>query len=129
MTEWVNSKNGMWHFSLQTCTPLFLETFLNMHYFSVTWSFRNPYNMLIWCTRNIYYYYQCWKQLCCSTFPWICLDDFFRILWWQLCEKENLQHYKCIYWYLINLMHPWWSKVLFSLKIKWTDILSIKSLL
>jgi len=27
---------------------------------SVTWSFRNHSNMLIWCSRNIYYYcYQC----------------------------------------------------------------------
>jgi len=30
--------------------------------FSVTWSFRNHSNMLICCSRNISYYYQCWKQ-------------------------------------------------------------------
>ncbi len=30
--------------------------------FSVTWSFRNQSNMLICCSRNIYYYYQCWKS-------------------------------------------------------------------
>jgi len=30
--------------------------------FSVTWSFRNHSNMLIWCL-NISYY-QSWKQLC-----------------------------------------------------------------
>jgi len=39
------------------------------HYFSVTWSFRNQYNqynMMICSSRNIYYYYYpCWKQLCC----------------------------------------------------------------
>jgi len=36
--------------------------------FSVTQSFRNYsdlLNMLNWCSRNIYYYYQCWKQFCC----------------------------------------------------------------
>ncbi len=32
---------------------------------SVTWSLRNHSNMLICCSRNISYYYQCWKQLCC----------------------------------------------------------------
>jgi len=32
---------------------------------SMTWSFRNHSNMMIWCSRNIQYYYQCWKQLCC----------------------------------------------------------------
>jgi len=30
--------------------------------FSVTWSFRNQSNMMICCSRNIYYY-QCWKLL------------------------------------------------------------------
>jgi len=38
--------------------------------FSVTWSFRNHCNMLICCSRNISYYYQCWKQLCCLIFLW-----------------------------------------------------------
>ncbi len=28
--------------------------------FSITWSFRNHTNTLIWCSRNI----SCWKQLC-----------------------------------------------------------------
>ncbi len=37
---------------------------------SVTWSFRNHYNILICCLRNISYYYQCWKQLCCLIFLW-----------------------------------------------------------
>jgi len=32
--------------------------------FSVIWSFRNYFNMLIWCSWNISYY-QCWKQWCC----------------------------------------------------------------
>jgi len=33
--------------------------------FSVTWPFRNHSNMMIWCSRNIYNYHQCWKQSCC----------------------------------------------------------------
>jgi len=28
--------------------------------FSVTWSSRNHSNLMIWCSRNISYYYQCW---------------------------------------------------------------------
>ncbi len=41
---------------------------------SATWSFRIHSNMLIWCSRNIYYHYKCWKlyyfcgQLIWSTF-------------------------------------------------------------
>jgi len=30
--------------------------------FSFKWSFRNHFNMLIWCLRNIYCHYHCWKQ-------------------------------------------------------------------
>jgi len=26
--------------------------------------FRNHSNMLIWCSSNISYYHQCWKQMC-----------------------------------------------------------------
>jgi len=36
----------------------------NIWTLSVTWSFRNLSNMLICCSRNISYYYQCWKQCC-----------------------------------------------------------------
>jgi len=35
------------------------------HYSSVTWSFRNHCNVIFYCSRNISYYYQYWKQLCC----------------------------------------------------------------
>jgi len=28
-------------------------------------------NMLIWCSRNIYFYYQCWKQLCSFFFRFL----------------------------------------------------------
>jgi len=32
-------------------------------HFSVTQSFWNHSNLLIWCSKNISYYYQCWEQL------------------------------------------------------------------
>ncbi len=34
--------------------------------FSVTWFFRNHYNLFD--SRNISDYYQCWKQFCCFIF-------------------------------------------------------------
>jgi len=36
--------------------------------FSVPWSFRNNFNILICFATNIYDYHQCWKQLCCLVF-------------------------------------------------------------
>jgi len=36
--------------------------------FSVALFLRNHLNTLIWCSKNISYYFQCWKQLCCLTF-------------------------------------------------------------
>ncbi len=36
--------------------------------FRVKWSFRNHSNMVIWCSRNISYYYKCWKQRCLILF-------------------------------------------------------------
>jgi len=41
--------------------------------FSLTWSFRNYSDMMIWWSRNMSYCYQCWIQL---------LNRFFSILWW-----------------------------------------------
>ncbi len=55
------------------------------HYSSVTWYFRNNYNMLIWCSGNISYYYQCWKKLCCLIFllkPWYI---YFSVFTWNKC--------------------------------------------
>jgi len=54
---------------------------------SVTWSFRNHSNILIWCSRNISYYYQGWKQLCCLILVKNAVN-FFRILW-QIVFKKN----------------------------------------
>ncbi len=63
--------------------------------FSVTWSFRNYSNMLIWCSRNISYY-QCWKQLIYLIF--LCK------LWYSLFQNRWIQSSKHHYfiWY-INL--------------------------
>jgi len=36
----------------------------------VIWLFRNHCKMLIWCSRNVSYCYQCWKELWCLIFLW-----------------------------------------------------------
>ena len=67
--------------------------------FRVTWSFINNINTMIWYLRNISYYYQCWKQLCCLTFlwkPWY----IFMIIWWIKSSKE--QH---LVWNRNNIIH------------------------
>ncbi len=58
--------------------------------FSVTWSFRNHSNILMWCLANIYSYYQCLILLCCLIFLWKPLRFFFNILLWIESSKEKL---------------------------------------
>ncbi len=66
--------------------------------FSITWSFRNHSNMLICCSINISYYYQCWKQLCCLILlvkPWyFVLSGFFEgtVQKNSLYLKQNVIH-------------------------------------
>ncbi len=107
-----------------------LNTFSNVMYccdaklsiitpvFSVTWFFRKKSNMLIYCSRNISYYYQCWKQLCCIILLWK--------FWYFFFLSEFLNEYKvqkksiyvnmfcnmCLLSFVINWMHPGWIKVL-----------------
>ncbi len=53
--------------------------------------FRNHNNVLIYCSRNISDYYQCWKQSCCTIILWKCWYVlYFRILWW--IESSIEQH-------------------------------------
>ncbi len=52
--------------------------------FSVTWSFWNHSNMLIWSSGNIYFYLQCWNQF---YFCGNCEKYFFRILWWTKFKR------------------------------------------
>jgi len=68
--------------------------------FIVTWSFRIHSNMLICWFRDIYYYYQCWKQLYCLIFSWI---HFFLIL--VRIERSEERHlFKIeIFCYIINI--------------------------
>ncbi len=54
--------------------------------FSVTWSFRNHYNMMNCCSRNIYYYY--YYQKCSAAFCETC--DTFPILQDSLMNRNNL---------------------------------------
>jgi len=52
--------------------------------------------IIIWCSRNIYDYYPCWKQF--FTF----LFHFYLILWWIESSKEqnwsNINHYHSKVW-------------------------------
>ncbi len=50
--------------------------------FSLTRSFRNHYNMQIWSSRNIFYYYQWWIQ-CYLIFFMEAMMHFFTILSWK----------------------------------------------
>ncbi len=52
--------------------------------FSITWSLRNHYNMLICSSTNIYYYYQFWKKV---VLPNIFVETI--ILWWTESSKEH----------------------------------------
>jgi len=45
---------------------------------AVRQSAMNHSNMLIWFSRNISYYYQSLKQLCCLKFTWILILGFFN---------------------------------------------------
>ncbi len=51
--------------------------------------------MLFWCSRNMSYYYQCWKQLCCL----ICLEKqwciLLRILNLKVLFNWYTKHYIC----------------------------------
>ncbi len=56
-----------------------------LQFFSVTWSLRNHSHMLIWCLRNIYYYFQCR-----NFFIFVAETlHFCRILWWIESSKEQ----------------------------------------
>ncbi len=54
--------------------------------FSVTRSFRNYSNMLIWCLRNISDFHQCWKPSCCLIF--FNMIHCFPRIWWIESSKE-----------------------------------------
>jgi len=68
--------NLKWLFSILIYFKMYFESWIfNIitvaDYTSVlcnTWSFRNQSKMLILCSKNINYYFQCWKQLC-TIFP------------------------------------------------------------
>ncbi len=57
--------------------------------FSVSRFFRNHSNCWICCWRNISYYYQCWKQMCCLIFLWEPWYMLFKICWWIESLKEQ----------------------------------------
>ncbi len=73
--------------------------------FSVTRSFRNYFNLLIWCWRNI----SCWKQFFCLIFLW--KSFYFFSGFFESCTIMHLltatfDQFKCINFFLKNLTDP-----------------------
>ncbi len=90
--------------------------------FSVTWSFRTHSIMPICCSRNIYDYYQCWKQVRWSIVLWKPRYIlFFRIHKMNRKWNEIVTLYISSLSLLINLMHPLWIKVFISFQNNHTD--------
>ncbi len=82
--------------------------------FSVTWPFRNHYNMQISCSKNISYYKQCWTVVLHTFFQgfYILLINI-KLKRTAFIWNRNLQWlYTCIYCYF------WPVKVLFSFNNK-----------
>jgi len=42
--------------------PVMTKLNIQQNYSSLTWSFRNHCNVLIWCSFYYYFYYHSWKQ-------------------------------------------------------------------
>ncbi len=98
---------------------LWSKLYFQHHYSSLQCHmiFRNHYNILIYCSRNISDYYQ-WKKL-------FCCFIILRKVWYVLCfstdESSKEQHLfemeifcdiiNALLLLLINLMHPWLIKV------------------
>ncbi len=66
---WIVYVNNILYNLIYSCDQSWIFSIMTP-VFSVTWSFRNHYNMMICCSKNTYYYYQCWKQLYCLIFLW-----------------------------------------------------------
>ncbi len=91
--------NLKWLFSLQIyfkmkCIPVIQSWICSIitPVFSVTWSSEIISNILICFSRNISYYYQCWKQLCCLIF-------FFWKLTFisEFCDEQKVDEKNNIY--------------------------------
>ncbi len=101
---------------------LWQQLYFQHHYSSLQCHmiFRNQYNMLICCSININYYYQCWKQFCCIIFLWK-LILFQDSLMNKKVKKNNiikniniLGQYKSLLSLFINLAYSCRIKVLIS---------------
>ncbi len=89
--------------------------FQHDYLFSVTWSFRNHSNMLLWCWINISYYYWCWKPL--WYFIFLCTPQY--IFFSLINRKFKRTAFFLIFFFvtlkmslslLINVMYPCWIK-------------------
>ncbi len=71
--------------------------------FSVTSSFRNHSNMLIWCSRNISYFYECYHCFCCI------------ISWYYYCSNFTdwqIVNISIWHWFILNIIC--YDKTVFS---------------
>ncbi len=98
--------------------------------------FRNHSNMLIFFSRNISDYYQCWKQLCCTIFLWkpSCIL-FFKIHRWIESSKEQHLFETEIFCNIINVLTVTFDQfnaslmnksINFFLKINWFQTFDLK---
>jgi len=86
-------------------------TFFSESELSVTWSFRNNYNLMICCSRNICdYYHQCWKQLCCFIYVCALLFSKDALNWSKVTVKDIYYVTKCYKSFLFQI-----NAVLFNL--------------
>ncbi len=99
---WILLEFKMFSMQISVKLNLFLWSKLNFqHHYS---SLQNHYNMMICCSRNIYDYYQSWKQLCCPIFLWkLWYILFFRILWQIESSKEQCLFETEIFCNIINV--------------------------
>ncbi len=78
--------------------------------------FRNHNNMLICCSRNIYDYYQCWKQLCCTIFLWKLMHFIFQDS--QMNRKFKRTAFICNICNIINVFNDTFDQFNVSLMNK-----------
>ncbi len=95
----------------------FLWSKASLLVFSATWPIRNHFNMLIRCSRNMYYDCKCWKQLCCFNVLFNCFVEnailfLFIIFGWTESSKE--QHL-----FAINQLQKYISGCISKLSVYW----------
>ncbi len=82
--------------------PVIMKLYFQHHFFSVTWSFRSHSNMLICSSRNIAYYYSCWKQLYCLIFIFLSKSWYIFVAYFDEPNIKKQHLFKIeIFWNII----------------------------